>query len=83
MSSFVPPGITDKIYLKSPPNKINFPPNSLSLGNSLSFVRTSRSEQPNASKKHRLFIGASSHTTRDVISRSRARFVFFFFNVAQ
>jgi len=77
MSSFVPPGITGKICLKSPPHKIDFPPNGLSLGKSLPFVRTSRSERSNASKQHRLFIGASSYTIREVISRSRARSVFF------
>jgi hypothetical protein len=77
ISSFVPPGITGNIWRKSPPSKTVLPPNGRSQLQLSHPERTSRIERSRASKQHLLFIGASSQTIREVISRRLERCMFF------
>jgi hypothetical protein len=69
--------MTGKIWLKSPPNKIVFPLNGKLWWQLTQLERASRNELSNVSKQHLLFIGASSHTIIDVISRRREMCVCF------
>lgn len=62
-----PPSTTGRTCLKSPPNKIGFPPNNREPFLGSSVERISRRERSNASKQYLWLMGASSHIINEAL----------------
>ena len=75
MFCLVPPGITGKICLKSPPKTITLPPNGISFALGLVVPITSLKDRSKASKQCLCIIGASSHIIKLVLINKAARSV--------